>query len=244
MTVPPVPPHLPVTVAETALEHLTEDLVPAAQDFAVKISGSPASELGELLADKVRYRRWKNQVRIVNKATKYAQEAGIDPQSVKLTVLTPLLENAANEEDESMTDRWAALLANAASNDGAEISPSFPATLARLSPMDAQVLDAVHVALSKLAGLHIGVTGVQAGQIAEHYGWPAGDVLISFEILQAAGLCASGSPAMVEAEKGKPKQGLLGSDRSYVIETEFGRRFLEACTPPAQARPTTESSAP
>lgn len=71
-TVPSVPPHLPVAAAEAALERVAEDLVPAAQDFAVKISGSPASELGELLADKVRYRRWKNQVRIVNKATKYA----------------------------------------------------------------------------------------------------------------------------------------------------------------------------
>lgn len=229
----PLPPHLPVAAAETALERVADDLLPAAQDFAVKVSGSPAAELGELLADKVRYRRWKNQVRIVNKATKYAQDAGIDPQSVKLTVLTPLLENAANEEDESMADLWAALLANAASRDGTEVSPSFPATLARLSPMDAQVLQAVHVALSGLSGLHIGVTGVQSVQIAEHYGWPVADVLLSFEVLQAAGLCASGSPAMVEAEQGRPKQGLLGSDRSYVIETEFGRRFLAACTSPA-----------
>lgn len=75
----PVPPHLPAAAAETALERISEDLAPAAQEFAVKISGSPASELGELLADKVGYRRWKNQVRIVYKATKYAQEAGIDP---------------------------------------------------------------------------------------------------------------------------------------------------------------------
>jgi len=221
-----------------ALEHVAEDLAPAAQDFAVKVSGAPASELGELLADKVRYRRWKNQIRILNKATAYTQAAGIDPQSVNLTVLTPLLEKAANEEDESMADRWAALLANAASADAAEVSPSFPSVLARLSPTDAQVLEAVHCALSNLTGLQVGVTGVQAVQIAEHYGWSAADVCFSFENLQALGLCAAGSPAMVEAEQGRPKQGLLGSDRCYVIATEFGRRFLDACTPPGGARPT------
>jgi hypothetical protein len=103
--------------------------------------------------------------------------------------------------------------------------------------MDAKVLDAVHRALSGLTGLHMGVTGVYSEQIAERYDWPVSDVLISFEILQAAGLCASASAAMMEEEQGRPKQGLLGSNRSCVVETEFGKRFLAACTPPSGARP-------
>lgn len=181
-------------------------------------------------------------MRTIQRATKYAEDAGIDPQAVNLTVLTPLLERAGNEEDESMADRWAALLANAASADAAGVSPSFPDVLARLSPADAQTFDAVHRALSDLPTEQLGVTGVDAVQIAGYYGWPVEDVRFSFENLQALGLCASASPAMVEAERDRPKQGLLGSDRSYVIDTEFGRRFLAACTPPLAKSKSSERS--
>ncbi|MFI4977493.1 MAG: hypothetical protein ACHQC8_02265 [Solirubrobacterales bacterium] len=227
-----------------ALEHVVDDLAPAAQEFAVKISGSPASELGELLADKVRYRRWKNQVRMVNKATKYAQEAGIDPQSIKLTVLTPLLDSAANEEDESMADRWAALLANAASATAAEVSPSFPSVLSRMSPFDALVFDAVAHALSHLEGLQATVIGVNAGAIAAHYDWPIDDVRFAFEVLLTMGLCGYASANMGGGDANQPQQGLLGSDRECVLVTEFGRRFLAACTPPDGNRSMLGGSGP
>jgi hypothetical protein len=229
---------LPAVVAEKALGEVVDSLAPAARDFAEKVSGSPASELGELFADKIRFRRWKNQVRLLNRASEFAQEAGIDPASVNLTILTPLLEKAGNEEDALMADRWAALLANAAGGGILDVSPSFPDVLARLSPGDAQVLDAVHLALVRQTGEALGVVGVAGEAIAEHYGWPAAEVAFSLENLQVLGLCASGSPATVNAQHGRPKQGLLGSDRSYVVETEFARRFLMACTPPLGNRAT------
>jgi hypothetical protein len=52
----PVPPHLPALVGEKALEKAAEDLSPA-RTFAEKVSGSPAEQLGELFADKIRFRR-------------------------------------------------------------------------------------------------------------------------------------------------------------------------------------------
>lgn len=237
-TVVPIPPQLPAVVAEKTLGEVVDSLAPAARDFAEKVSGSAASELGELFADKIRFRRWKNQVRLLNRASEFAQEAGIDPASVNLTILTPLLEKAGNEEDELMADRWAALLANAAGGGVLDVSPSFPDVLARLSPGDAQVLDAVHLALVRQTGEALGVVGVAAEAIADHYGWPVAEVAFSLENLQVLGLCASGSPATVDAQQGRPKQGLLGSDRSYVVETEFARRFLMACTPPLGDRAT------
>lgn len=166
----PVPPNLPVLAGEKALGKLTDDLAPAARHFAEKVSGSPAEQLGELFADKIRFRRWKNQIRLLNKATEYATEAGIDPESVSLTILTPLIEKAANEEDESMADRWAALLANASSERTAVVSPSFPDVLSRMSPLDALVFDAVALALGNYAGLEATVIGVNSGSIAAHHG--------------------------------------------------------------------------
>lgn len=230
----PVPPNLPVLAGEKALGKLTDDLAPAARHFAEKVSGSPAEQLGELFADKIRFRRWKNQIRLLNKATEYATEAGIDPESVSLTILTPLIEKAANEEDESMADRWAALLANASSERTAVVSPSFPDVLSRMSPLDALVFDAVALALGNYAGLEATVTGVNSGSIAAHHGWPIDDVRFSFEALLVLGLCGYASANMGGGDN-RPQQGLLGSDRECVIVTEFGKRFLAACRPPIPA---------
>jgi hypothetical protein len=231
----PVPPNLPVVAGEKALEQLTGDLAPAARDFAEKVSGSPAEQLGELFADKIRFRRWKNQIRLLNKATEYAREAGIDPETINLTILTPLIEKAGNEEDESMADRWAALLANASSQRTAAVSPSFPAVLSRMSPFDALVFDAVALALSNYTGLKSTVIGVNTGSIAAHYGWLIDDVRFSFEALLVLGLCGYASANMGGGDEGRAQQGLLGSDRECVVVTEFGRRFLAACRPPTQA---------
>jgi hypothetical protein len=228
----PVPPHLPAVAGEKALEKLADDLSPAARDFAQKVSGSPAEQIGELFADKIRFRRWKNQVRLLNRATEYAREAGIDPESINLTVLAPLIDKAGNEEDESMADRWAALLANASSEEAAVVSPSFPEALSRMSSFDALVFDAVAHALDHLEGLEAAVLGVNVGAIATHYGWAVDDVRFAFEVLLALGLCGYASANMGGGDASRPRQGLLGSDRECVIVTPFGRRFLAACTPP------------
>lgn len=231
----PIPPNLPVVAGEKALEQLTGDLAPAARDFAEKVSGSPAEQLGELFADKIRFRRWKNQIRLLNKATEYAKEAGIDPDAINLTILTPLIERAGNEEDESMADRWAALLANASSKRAAPVSPAFPDVLSRMSPFDAVVFDGVAHALSGHTGLEASVIGVNAGSVAARYGWVVEDVRFSFETLLVLGLCGNASANMGGGGEGRPQQGLLGSDRECVLVTEFGRRFLAACRPPALA---------
>jgi hypothetical protein len=130
-----------------------------------------------------------------------------------------------------MADRWAALLANASSEDAAAVSPSFPDVLSRMSPFDALVFDAVAHALSDLGGLEATVVGVNAGAIAAHYGWPLEDVRFAFEALLALGLGGYASANMGGGDN-RPQQGLLGSDRECVIVTVFGRRFLAACTPP------------
>lgn len=231
----PVPPNLPVVAGEKALQQLTGDLAPAARDFAEKVSGSPAEQLGEMFADKIRFRRWKNQIRLLNKATEYAKEAGIDPDAINLTILTPLIEKAGNEENESMADPWAALLANASSERFAAVSPAFPDVLSRMSPFDALVFDAVAHALSNHTGVEATVIGVNAGAIAAHYGWLGDDVRFSFEALLVIGLCGYASANMGGGDQGRPQQGLLGSDRECVLVTEFGRRFLAACRPPTRA---------
>lgn len=116
---------------------------PAVQHFIGTIVGSPAHEAGAWLADSIRYKRWKSQVKIMTKAQRHLQNTGIDAQTVDLTVLVPLLEAASLTEDEEMQDRWASLLANAASGDDA-VSPAYPSILSQLAPRDARVLNAIY----------------------------------------------------------------------------------------------------
>ncbi len=57
-------------------------------------------------------------------------EADVSPTSVPLRTLLPLLEGAALEEDDDLSTKWAALLANAATpNSPLAIYPSFPHAL-------------------------------------------------------------------------------------------------------------------
>src|SRR3712207_5720420 len=108
---------------------------PAVQEFLGAVVGSPAQEAGSWLADSIRYKRWKSQLRILSKAQKHLERAGIDPKTVDLSVLVPLLESGSLTEDETMQDRWAALLANAASGYDT-VSPAYPSILSQLAPRD------------------------------------------------------------------------------------------------------------
>jgi hypothetical protein len=69
-------------------------------------------------------------------------QAGIEPKSVPLRVLVPLLEGASLEDDDDLSTKWAALLANAATPEyNVNLIPSFSNILSQLSPRDAKVLD-------------------------------------------------------------------------------------------------------
>src|SRR5690606_2835341 len=92
----------------------SEAAADAARGFLSKLAGPAVSEVGLLLQDKVRLYRLGNQLKMLDKSREMLRQAGIEPESVPFRTLLPLLEGAALEDDESMSARWAALLANAA----------------------------------------------------------------------------------------------------------------------------------
>jgi hypothetical protein len=115
-----------------------------ARNFLSKVLGSPLEEVGALLHDKVRARRFRNQVNTLVKTRDMLAEAGISPKAVPLKVLVPLLEGASLEDDESMSARWAALLANAANpNHAHAVLPACVAILKELTPTEARMLDSL-----------------------------------------------------------------------------------------------------
>jgi hypothetical protein len=115
-----------------------------------RMLGPAADELAEMWRDQVRMYRYERQLKCVEKAERMAQEAGFTPQAVPPKILFPLLEGASFEEDESLHNMWAALLANAASMENAEkVRPGFIATLKQLSRDEALILEWMYETLDR-----------------------------------------------------------------------------------------------
>src|SRR5580698_7329869 len=109
-----------------------------------KMLGPAADELAEMWRDQVRLYRYGRQVKCIEKAEKMAKEAGFTPKAVPIKLLFPLLEGASLEEDETLHDMWAALLANASSPEhSANVRPGFIAILKQMAPDEAALLKTV-----------------------------------------------------------------------------------------------------
>ena len=128
--------NLPAPISEKAIEK--------AFKFLEKIIIPPCEELGLLLQDQVRLWRFKNQVRILNKAEEYLKKKNIKPQKVPFKFIAPLLEYSSFEEEETMQERWAALLARAADPKYIHKNNLYCLEiLKQISPTEAKVLDAM-----------------------------------------------------------------------------------------------------
>jgi hypothetical protein len=126
-----------------------QELEPAVRDFAGAISRTSAGhELDEWIADWIRGRRFRTQLKILERALDAIERASLNADVVPAKTLVPLLEHGGlEEEDDDMVDRWANLLANAAT-DPSRSHVAFPAILAQLEPPEARMLDAMHAALA------------------------------------------------------------------------------------------------
>jgi hypothetical protein len=116
-----------------------------AREFLSRLLSPSVDEIGELLADEVRSFRFKNQIKILVKARNLLEKSNIGPSKVPVKTLAPLLEGGSLEEEESILDCWANLLANAA-NPAHEKSfdNAYIEVLKQLSPAQVLILDKLH----------------------------------------------------------------------------------------------------
>jgi hypothetical protein len=71
------------------------------------------------------------------------RDAGLPPNTVPPRLFLPLIEAASAEDNESLQEMWAGLLANA-SHDAGAVSASFVETLKQLSPAEARFLETLN----------------------------------------------------------------------------------------------------
>jgi hypothetical protein len=202
-----------------------EELTPEVSAFAAAVVGSPSLELGELVAEQIRAWRFKRAIKIAGKARQQMADAGLDPRSVPLRTLAPLLDGATvTEDNDVMEDRWASLLANAAGGLH-EVPPSFARILAELEPVEARVLDHVYNVMMSIAPeIRRHDLGMMRGGVAEELGLPG--EAIEFHV-----------DNLIRLRLVREPTGSIGGTGDTVTLSEFGRRFVRACRPPSQPDP-------
>jgi hypothetical protein len=118
-----------------------EKSIDAVKEFLQKLIGPPIDEIGLLMADNVRLWRFKNQIRIAQKADEYIKSRNLTTKQISLKILAPLLEGASLEEEEELQDKWASLLVNYVDSRKNLTATIFPYILTQISSVEARVLE-------------------------------------------------------------------------------------------------------
>jgi len=120
-------------------------------DLFAKLTGPAAEEYGLMWQDSVKMRRTKRLVSGLSKTKKMLEGAGIDANIVPDKLLLPIFEGMSVEDDESLSDMWASLLANGASHEDAQkVRPGFTAILKQMAPDEAALLNWIYDEAEKL----------------------------------------------------------------------------------------------
>ena len=112
-------------------------------DIFHKLAGPMADEVGMMLGDKVRVWRANNWTKTVKKTERILKDAGLPANAVPPRLFLPIVEGSSMEDNESLQDMWAGLLATASQEMDA-VSPAFVETLKQLRPDEAQALQKMY----------------------------------------------------------------------------------------------------
>jgi hypothetical protein len=124
------------------------------QEFIAAAHGHPGESIGTILGNAAQ-RRVHNAEAVANKAHLILLNIGETPQEVPLNVIQPLLEAASLQEDSSLQDTWANLLANSADPRQINpVSPTFAGILKELTARDVRFIDAVYNEALKMRGTY------------------------------------------------------------------------------------------
>lgn len=118
------------------------ELEPAVEAFAEATGAlEPVREATGWLGDTIRYRREAHLAKVLMKAAEKVKASGLPAHAVRDKWLRVVVEDGSMEDDERMQERWATLLANAATDNEAKIRLAYPRILAELEPKEALLLD-------------------------------------------------------------------------------------------------------
>jgi len=219
--------------AITAVAKTADTALKTAQQMGAFISrfvSVPLEQAVGIFVDKLAYHRWENQLRLQMRAEEFVQQVGWKgpDKPVPLTLAVPLLSASTLEDDQSLQDRWAKLLVNAACSESkVTVHRSYVDVLASMSPLDARILELLCTSQKQSAAEEGWATKNLPDHVEPYVskkgddaGLPSDDVLIALANLERVG-CIRG-------------QLLWSGQRSFrgATVTFYGMSLFDACSLP------------
>jgi hypothetical protein len=190
-------------------------------DLVNKLAGPLAEEVGIMLGDKVKFYRVKNWIKTVEKTERLLRGSGLPANAVPPRLFLPIMEASSIEDNETLQEMWAGLLATA-SQESDEISPSFVEALKQLTPNEARLLRGLYVGTMRYAR-----EGRVASASISHYSFikgphnPAGVLPDAFERL-----------GLIRREYGLTKEDDSPEIGILFRFTDYAASFMRACEGP------------
>jgi hypothetical protein len=206
-----------LNIKSSTLDNIIEPI----KELLLKIVGPVADEIGNSFADNIKYWRFKNQLRNLEKVKAKATQKGITLKQINLKVMFDYLEGVSLEEDNDIQEMWANLLTNYI-DSGKNLKVNvYPLILRQVSSNEVNILKFMD--LNKGA-LHLEPTKeimeIEDAELAnlERLG------LIKKSIISFSGF--GKRKIKMEATRYNPLNDLF---RKYEV-ADFGYDFLKACS--------------
>jgi hypothetical protein len=125
--------------------------------FLARAMGEPIDATCGMIADTLKFRRWKRQLDLLDKAERIMAEwpTGNKHRIVPPKLVLPLFTQASVEDDEKIHTLYARLLAAAMDSMACNIRSAYLGILQQVEPIDIQILDSMHRQYSAKAGEYI-----------------------------------------------------------------------------------------
>lgn len=209
--------------AAKSLSDTTGKMMATAEKAGAWLTRMVGEEAAGLLKDGLFYWRAINALKLQDKLNAILARRQIDcPNPIPLRLAIPFLEEATMEDNETLQERWAQLLANAMDpHFRINMERYFAGALASLSPQDCIVLE--KIAAYKLAHPEIEIT---LDYLATNLQIEKNEIDLS--------LCSLARQALIDRcpQNGAPISSIsTWSFRNAAFNlTEFGKRFVTACS--------------
>jgi hypothetical protein len=228
------------------------DLIQKAGSFFSKVVGRPLIKVGTILEDEVEFYRYKNLLRIADKVEAIHARRRVEGKTnpIRLRIAIPMLQSASLEEDETLQDLWARLIANSMDPNFKEfIHPGYIEIIKQLSTDEAIILnsfrskkgypalfdfssnESVRYRVARLGGLKnvydIYLLFCKALPLKK-----PGNARIYLDNLQRLQIVQAEerlSPYLEDSHSTALGTELVARRSEYLTMTEFGTQFIEVC---------------
>jgi hypothetical protein len=213
---------------------LASDGIAAAKGYVDLFVKPPLEELGLFMKDTIGSFRVKNQIKVLSRTKQICIERGIDPKKVLPDVFVPLIEEAGNSSDPDLSEMFSNLLTSHLTDTG-KAHPTFSKVLGQISPLDAKLLRVIDLKEKDYVEIIKDQPGVFENPeqwtrkfifsvfTEHHQGVEEGELTLSLLNLQRLGFWRDDGFTF--------KETAIPQGHAVRI-TEFGARFLSACSGP------------